>query len=564
MPLKQQSRSKLPFLVLGGVGALALIGGIAYLFLDNRNPHGATPVGINLVPQGSLYTISVTTNNRDWQTLEEMGNAEAQKLIAETRTDWQQKFLAERGLDYNRDIQPWVGSQITMAQLPITPTSVAPTRQEPKIWILPIAKADQALQSLNRLGATLERRTFKGLEIRQTPANAAHPYGLVVIDQQWVVLASVPSSLETVIDTHQGQPSLLQQARYSQALAQITTSNPPFAQFYLNLPATQTANALPAPNASPSASPSASGSPSPASNLAPDAEGFAANLSINSGNRQLYFRSVTWLKNDLPSNEIVENRSQSFAERLPANTKVMYTGSHFQQFWRGYDRNRMANDPNNPFRPSQIRDQLRTAANLDFDKEFVPWLTGEFGAAILPAASPSNNPNQSGGAGLVLVAQAGDRTRAERTFGQLDAAVQQKPQPPWQVVPVQISNQKVTAWQVPPGLIVSHHGWLDNNLIFLTLGSPVVSGIVPRPNDTLARSSLFQNAMRSDLQPNNGQLYVDMRQSLGLIDNNAMLPKATADMRKYWQVINGLGVTSASRNNWSTRYDILVELLPKQ
>jgi hypothetical protein len=374
-----------------------------------------------------------------------------------------------------------------------------------------------------------------------------------------------------VIDTFQGQPSLLQEARYTQALAQIATPEQPFAQFYLNVAATNAANNAPTPNATGSPSPSPSGSPAgspspsgsspnPLLGRAPDLQGFAANLDVKAGQRQLYFRSVSWLKTELAVAAVPENRPQNFADLLPANTRIMYTGSNFRQFWLSYDQGSKPNDTN-PFAPGQLREQLRSAANLDMDKDLVTWMNGPFGTAILPADKPANTPNATPGWGLVLMADTSDRELAEKTFKQLDAVVQQKQ---WLVTPVQVSNQSLTAWVVPPNFVGAHHGWLNNNTVFLTLGSPVVTGLVPRPKDTLSRSQLFQNTMRSDLQPNSGQFFMDVRESLVLIDNNAMVPKLSPDLRKYVQVIHGLGVTSAAKNNWSTRYDILVELLPKQ
>jgi hypothetical protein len=557
-------RSRLPFLALAGVGLLAVAGGIAYLVLERSNPQGAIPLGANLIPQDALSTVSVTTDSRKWLALEQMGNAEAKKLIADTKTEWQQKFLTDRGLDYSRDIQPWVGAQITLAQLPITAATIADatTREEPKIWVLPIDKFDLAQQSVNRWG-NLERRTYKDLEIRQTAANAAHPYGVVILDQKWVVLASVPAALDVVIDTYKGQPSLLQQPRYTQALAQIAASGQPFAQFYLNMAATKPPSQ---PGASPSASPSpeaspASPSPSPSVAVpATDLQGFAANLDVNENDRRLTFRSVSWHKQDLPAGMVAENRSQRLAELLPANTIALYTGSNFQQFWRSYNQGGKPEDTS-PFAPGQIRDLLRDSAGLNFDQDLLPWMNGEFGAALLPGPKPTN-PNLAQGSGLVLLAQTNDRGKAEKAMKQLDMVVQQKQQ--WLVTPVQVSNQKFTVWQVPPANVISHHGWLENNLLFMTMGSPVVTGFVPRPKDTLNRAALFQNVMRSDLQPHSGQIYLDMPQVLRVMDTNAQLPKLGADLRRYAQVMNGVGITSAARNNWSTRYDILVELLPKQ
>jgi hypothetical protein len=283
-------------------------------------------------------------------------------------------------------------------------------------------------------------------------------------------------------------------------------------------------------------------------------QGFAANVTLD--DQQIKLKSVTWLQGDRTESVTVDNQSQRLADLLPAQTMVMYTGSNFDQFWRGY-RQTDASGSSSPLSPGQIRRNLKESTDLDFDKNFVPWMKGEFGAAVLPAAT-----DPSKGFGLVLAVQTNDRGQAEQTFKQLDTIVQQRNK--WLVAQSKVGNQSLTAWKVPPGLVVANHGWLDDRTVFLSMGSPIANLLLPTANDTLSRSSQFQSVMRSNLSPNNGQIYVDMRRSVNLISTNALLPKLSPDLQRFALVTQALGITSAATNNWSTRYDIAIELIPPQ
>jgi hypothetical protein len=114
---------------------------------------------------------------------------------------------------------------------------------------------------------------------------------------------------------------------------------------------------------------------------------------------------------------------------------------------------------------------------------------------------------------------------------------------------------------VPPGLPAASRGWLDNNTAFLTLGAQVTDKILPQPQKNLEQSALFRAATQSELNDNNGQLFVDMPRALSLLDANPLLFKLTPENRKIAQAIKTLSVTTADNNDWSTQYDVAVKLL---
>jgi hypothetical protein len=535
---------------LGVAGVLIGGGAIAYFIIAFNSAKGKIPVGANLIPQSALMSISVSTDTNQWQQFQQLGTADTQKLIADNLTKLKTQLLTNRGLDYAKDIQPWIGKQATVALLPLTPATVTPTKQQPQMWVLPIARPDEAQKAAARFGSgKLASRTYKGVQIQQTSTTEANPYALAVLDQQFVVVTTVPALMDQVIDTYQTQSSAVQIQRYTSAWQQLPTDGA-FAQVYVNMPAALKQTSLQPEVASPSPTPSGNQS---------ETQGLVTAISLEPEN--VRFRSVTWLKPGSGSRAMVDNRAQSVSQRLPEETLAMYSGSNFQKFWQNYSQPVGAQatpaqsaEADNPLSADQIRMTFKSSTGMDFDQDFVTWMDGEFAAAILPAKS-----NQ--GAGILIMAQTRDRAKAEKAMAQLDQVVRQRMQ--WIVSESKVADQTVTQWKVPPGLPAASRGWLDNNTAFLTLGAQVTDKILPQPRKNLEQSALFRTATQSELNDNNGQLFIDMPRALSLLDANPLLFKLTPENRKIAQAIKTLSMTTADNNDWSTQYDVAVKLLKK-
>jgi hypothetical protein len=535
---------------LGVAGVLIGGGAIAYFIIAFNSAKGKIPVGANLIPQSALMSISVSTDTNQWQQFQQLGTADTQKLIADNLTKLKTQLLTNRGLDYAKDIQPWIGKQATVALLPLTPATVTPTKQQPQMWVLPIARPDEAQKAAARFGSgKLASRTYKGVQIQQTSTTEANPYALAVLDQQFVVVTTVPALMDQVIDTYQTQSSAVQIQRYTSAWQQLPTDGA-FAQVYVNMPAALKQTSLQPEVASPSPTPSGNQS---------ETQGLVTAISLEPEN--VRFQSVTWLKPGSGSRAMVDNRAQSVSQRLPEETLAMYSGSNFQKFWQNYSQPVGAQatpaqsaEADNPLSADQIRMTFKSSTGMDFDQDFVTWMDGEFAAAILPAKS-----NQ--GAGILIMAQTRDRAKAEKAMAQLDQVVRQRMQ--WIVSESKVADQTVTQWKVPPGLPAASRGWLDNNTAFLTLGAQVTDKILPQPRKNLEQSALFRTATQSELNDNNGQLFIDMPRALSLLDANPLLFKLTPENRKIAQAIKTLSMTTADNNDWSTQYDVAVKLLKK-
>jgi Protein of unknown function (DUF3352) len=533
---RMRVKPKLLILALGGAGLLIVgsIWGLVWLN-STRTQKELMPAGTELIPQSALMTVAVSTDPAQWQQLQKLGPSQTQRMIANKLQEWQTQFFSDRGLDYSRDIQPWIGQQATLALIPISATTVSEAKQPLQMWVLPIANLSAAQTVLSRLGSTsLAKRTYKGMTIQQTGSQAAHPYAVTLINNKFLVITSGPKLMEQAIDTQQGQPSVAQIARYPQAIGQIEAGQP-FAQVYLNLP-----TAIAQTTASPEG---ASPSPSPALEF----QGLVANLNLES--QAVRMSSVLWLNPISPGQLAQANGAEKIAQRLPADSLSLFAIGNFQQVWQNYIQG--SNLPYSDL-PRQLRDRFNTGTGLDFDREFAPWMTGEFGVALLPTKGKGLQNT-----GIVLLAQTSDQPKAEQSLAKLDQMVSDRLR--WMVSKIQTDNGTLITWKVPPNLPVASRGWLADKTAFVTLGGSISDQFVPKPKSSLASSSSFQSVTRTNLDTVSSQFFFDLPGTFGQLARNPILPKPGPTVRKTTQGITGIGITASSPTNWSSRYDIRLQ-----
>lgn len=537
---------KKPRSLLIGVASLVVIGGIAaYWRLTQRE--STIPLGADLIPQEALMSLTVSTNQNQWQRLRQFGTPETQLSLEQGLADLRQRFLIGNGHSYKNDIQPWVGDKVTVAFLPSV-VSPAPADQQSIVWVLPIANPDRARQTFEskRTEAQTTERTYKGITIQQTQGPSAQNYSATVLDQRFIVVTTTPKAMDQVIDTRQGGASLDTLPGYRSALSEISHQQP-FAQVYVNLPAAASKTTIKGQSA-------ITGLDQP---ISPKTlgkleayQGLGSTIVLEPDGMQ--FKSISWLKPDSQKKLQVDNDAKDMAKRLPTNTLMMASGGDFKQIWQEYTQGAQSQLAI-PFDPDQFRANVQSATGMNFDRDFVDWMDGEFSLALLPAQGEALK-----GAGLALMVEAGDRRAAETAFKRLDEVMSRRFK--LNVSQSNIGNQPLTTWKVPPGLPVASHGWLDDDVVFLTLGAPIERAIAPQPPTTLTEGELFRTTTRSDLNPNNGHFFIDVPQTLSLFDSSPLLPRLSPRVRKFANAVEAIGVTAAVENERSTRYDIFIEL----
>ncbi|MBV8886170.1 MAG: DUF3352 domain-containing protein, partial [Chroococcidiopsidaceae cyanobacterium CP_BM_RX_35] len=250
-------------LTLSAAGLLIGGGVAAYWVLTQRNglPE-ALPVGANVIPQDALVTVSVSTDPAKWQHLQEFGTKATQAELERELAQLRDQFLTSHGYNYQQDIQPWVGKEVTFAVLPQpTPTlsTVPPhpagikqqstfSKEEPPgaaltpsmIAVLPIADPVRAKQLLGDPKPLTQgqwtKRTYKGVQIEQSQGSSDETYSAAVLDGRFLVLTNNPKAVEQAIDTDKSGTSIATTPGFTAVLEQIQAPQP-FAQLYLNIPA---------------------------------------------------------------------------------------------------------------------------------------------------------------------------------------------------------------------------------------------------------------------------------------------------------------------------------------
>lgn len=541
--VQQKQRQK-----LAKTGAATLLVGLmaigCWKLLSGRSGSLDTSNGMNLLPQDTFFSVSISTDAERWQKFTEFGIPESRGVFQQQIAKFQTDFLTHYGYDYQRDIQPWIGKQILLGYLD-NPSATAdksvPAKAVAKqtIAILPIADRGAAQRVVEQhqtpIDANLVESNYKGVAIREFKGKTG-TMAIAIVDN-YVAITTDRSGLERVIDTQQGGKSLLTVPGYTKALTEIEIDRP-FAQLYMNVPVAMAVGAASSPQTlEPAKLAQAQNQQGIAANATLDAEGIA-------------WKGISWLKPDAKQKLTVENQGQNMAENLPANTLAMVSGGNLQRLWQDYVREADAN-PLAPLKPDKLVKDLDTATGLTLDSEILNWSKGPFGIAMVP--KPEKVDTELG-AGLVIIQQASDRSAAEKAFKRLDSKMSQT----FKVNKVQIGGKEAIEWASPLGASRATHGWLDRNLAFLNLGAPVANTFVPQPKSRLSDTALFQQSTRSNLDHHNGQFFIDIDRTINA--GNLPLPAISPEVRAGFQAVKSLGVTSAIFDESSNRFDIFVAL----
>ena len=541
--VKQKQRQK-----LAKTGAATLLVGLmaigGWKLLSGRSGTLDTSNGMNLLPQDTFFSVSISTDAERWQKFTEFGIPESRGIFQQQIAKFQTDFLTHYGYDYQRDIQPWIGKQILLGYLDNPSATVdksAPGKATLKqtIAILPIADRGAAQRVVEQhqtpIDANLVESNYKGVAIREFKRKTG-TMAIAIVDN-YVAITTDRSGLERVIDTQQSGKSLLTVPGYTKALTEIEIDRP-FAQLYMNVPVATAVGAASSPQTLDPARLA----------QAQIQQGIAANATLDT--EGIAWKGISWLKPDAKQKLTVENQGQNMAENLPTNTLAMVSGGNLQRLWQDYVREADAN-PLAPYKPNELVKELDKVTGLTLDSEILNWSKGPFGIAMIPKP---DRVDTEFGAGLVILQQASDRSAAEKAFDRLDKKMAQI----FKINKVQIGGKEATEWASPLRVIGATHGWLDRNMAFINLGAPVANTFVPQPKSRLADTALFQQSTRSNLNNHNGQLFIDVDRTINA--GNISLPYISPEVRAGFQAVRSLGVTSAIFDESSNRFDIFVAL----
>jgi len=542
------AKKKTPPLVLtlGTAAALVAGGGAAYWYLSQTKASPSDlPVGADVIPQSALMAVSVTTDSGQWQQLRQFGTPQSQAAFDRGLAQLRDRLLTANGFDYQKDIQPWIGNEVSVAFLGTSAPLTAPpgTNQQPVVVVLPIRdalKAKQILEAPRSGGGKLSDRTYKGFQIKETQGTA-QGYSATVLDGKYLVVTTDPKAMDQTLDSYSGKTTLSTTPGYLQALGQVKVEQP-FGKIYVNLPAAAAISATNSGNTL---------TPQDQQQIGQN-QGLAATAKLEPTGVQ--FKGISWLKPDSQRTLEVQNNAQIMPSRLPADTIMMVSGGNLQKFWQDYSQGfATKSNPVAPIDPKVLQEGIKTTIGMDWEQDFLSWMNGEFAIALTSAPEGANSGLPFS---ILILAKAGDRRAAEASLKKLDDAMTSRYK--FQVQETQINGQSVIAWTIPQSNATINRGWLDGDVAFLSLGAPIVNAIVPRPPKALQDSDAFKEVTATKLNPNNGHFFVNVDQAIN--SNRFPILQLPPGNKELVAAIRSIGVTAAISDNRSIRYDVFAAL----
>ncbi|KAF3887440.1 MULTISPECIES: DUF3352 domain-containing protein [Nostocales] len=548
-------KDKKPSLVLtlSSAGLLIVGGAAAYWLLTQGKPFSRDLLpGANIIPQDALFAVSFTTDSRQWKKLREFGTKETQVELDTNIQQLQERFLTSNGYDFQKDIRPWVGDQIAVAVLapemsratskPVTTNASVIGNEQSLVMVLPIKNKEAAKTILSQpkapKGGKWIDRSYENIAIKETEGQAGEKFSVAVVDENFLVITDDSKATEKAINAYKRKTSLADSPGFAENYPKIAHYQP-FAEFYVNVPF--------------SAKIAASGDralPAPVLSQLQNNQGLAGSLSLESEGVRI--KGISWLNPNSQRVLATDNNGGKMQNRLPAETLLMLSGGNLKQLWSDYALTSQGN-PRSPMTPEQLRDGVKSLTNLDLERDLLSWMGGEFSLSIVPNIT-KEGLSEDFRAAFVFMVEASDRNRAELALKQLDDVM--KTQYQFQIKYTTVANRPVVNWLGPYGTPTATHGWLDGNVAFLALGTPVSERIMPKPNYPLSSTTMFQKTVPKEPNPTNGQFFIDVERTA----KNFPLASFVPFKQSWIDATSSMGVTSAVSDNRSIRYDVFLTL----
>ncbi|MEB3294361.1 MAG: DUF3352 domain-containing protein [Synechococcales bacterium] len=555
MKLKNLFRKKFAAIALPIAGAALLIvgGSLAFWVLTrSRFAPGNLPVGATVIPKDALMVMTLTTDEGEWRRLRSFGTEKSQTELDRNLAQFRDRFLTVNNLNYEQDIQPWVGPEVTLAMLspqvelatPKEGQTAQPPSPQPTVLVLPIAsplKAKELLDNPKEIpGRKWSDRTYKDIKIRRAEGNQPNQtLEVAAFDAQLLVVTNSARAMERTIDALKGEAALADTPGYANALGQIQTGRT-FASLYFNVPETILSS-----NAN-------TNRKLPQSNVeqVQQSQGWATTANLEPDGIKL--QSIFWLKPDSQRKFSQRNTAKTMVSRLPNDTLLMTSGGDLKQFWEDYSRD-YATYPVKLLDPAGVQEAMKGTLGMDWREDFIQWMQGEFSFSLVtaPAGSDPTTP-----IGMVFMVQSSDRRAAEKALKQLDEVMAKKYN--FQIEETQLEGQTVTNWQQPASPVNITRGWLDGNVAFISVGAPVAKTFLPRPRTPLNSNPTFQQAVIYNPDQTNGQFFADLDRAatfksvpfLGFLQTNQV----------WLDAMRSIGLNSVVTSDRTTRYEAKVLL----
>ncbi len=509
----------------GGIAAALLVAtagsGAAYYYFNGQNVGDQPEQLATAIPENAYMVGYVATDAKVWSKLEKFGTPEAQKLIGQSLQKLQKDMASKDQLDYQKDIQPWLGN-VMVAFLPTADKASDPSM----LFVSKVKDKVSALNFLNQMKAKsktpIKELDYKGTKIFASGEGKSTSFATSLND--WVMVASDRQSVEKSIDTVNGAASFAKK-NGNQFFASGSLSIPnPVASFYIDY--AQLVQEL--------GKTAGSGLNTANFSKLNQVKSMVGGIGIDDQGLRMKAIAQTTdnaLKIPAAPGQVLAN--------FPADTVFLSSGGSLKDIWAETKKN-MAAQPELQQSITQLQQSFQQGTKLDLDKDVLSWMGGEYAVAIVPV---NKGMLKDVGVGLSAVFDSTDKESTNRALQGLKSLASAN----GAATADRKSNGKdITDLKTPLSSdpVVSY-GWLNDRSMFVSMGDVEIK-------EPLNKSKDFQEITGSLPQSNLGYLYINFDRALSLM--NAKLPQSQLGMvppeaLALLSSMRGLGATTNQNGN---------------
>ena len=547
------------YLILAtGVITLLLIAGASFYGILAQSPLALLTGGVEEQPTATMFVsrqapimTSLLVNPDRLEAFRQLAAAPgARRKARQEIRDVERSLLATTGLDYHRDIQPWIGDEITLAVTSLDYDRDRENGVQPGYLLVLTTKkgelAREFLQSFYSQQAIsgnydLTFEQYKGVNlVFQRPRKSKTKIRLAAsaIVGDFVLFANQPKVLKDAITSAQAtELNLATSASYQTSLENISV--PHIGMTFINLPAVSAwIGNQPVPE-----TPDIEQLLTIAETIAP--EGLAAHTALI---------GVVGENNQLPDlSEPVEA-----LKYIPAHSAIAAAGSNLNHFWSNITTGLAIDSPLQQLLKQFIA-RLQAPLGIDFTTAIFPWVKGEYALSFVA------NP-KTGEFDWVFVAEKVDRQQAEMAIDELDTIATQQG---LSTGILSIEEQQATAWtklstSTEKNLVSLNarvsgsHTSVGKYEIFATSVEALSQAL---GTDNLLLSDRFQQAIAALPTANDGYFYIDWHQSEPLVQQKLPLTKIVQlALEPLFNHLKDITISSEGSTNGVRRGNIFLHL----
>lgn len=535
---------------------LLLLSAGGFYWLVARNPVGGLGSDQKTIPGAALFVprqapmvASLLLNPAQLETFQLAATPPAaRRKVRQELDQLKQSLLGNTGLDYKRDIQPWLGDEITLAVTALDFDHDAANGQQPG-YLAAIATQDpQRSREFLELfwqkraiaGSDLVFEQYKGvriiaanppasdvdnpttrqpkpskyrlqMEAPKAPVSPAPISSLAsaAVGDRFVLFANHPKVLREAINNVQAPDLSLDRSKsFTQAIAALT--QPHIGLTLIDLPKLAKLLGRELPIA---LEPQAS-SPATAINALPLKQTLVVGLALN----QYGLLAETALLS--PDGVVSPSPSLSqpvgALQYLPSSSSLSASGTHLDRLWECLT-NGLAPYETASQLINQALQALQDRWQLDLPNDVFRWATGEYALAMVPPETVSADGTLR--PDWIFAAQRPQAAVDRQAIAHLDDIAKQQG---LNVGPLTIGDRTVSAWtrlttttskfpSQPLNIkadVQGVHASVGDYELFATSVAAMDKALNAADRSLLAGES-FKHATTSLLQPNNGYLYLD-------------------------------------------------------